>query len=233
MEQIPFGDDDFHIPFGTDDFAENPEPRLPCMLLLDVSSSMHGEPISELNEGLIEYKNELSADSLATKRVEVSVITFGSQVETVSDWSTATNFSPPTLKASGMTPMGQAVTKAMESIASRKHEYRENGVSYYRPWLFIISDGAPNDADWQSVASEAVAAEKKKAFKTFCVGVQGAELSILGRFCEGKPLMLRGLRFRDLFQWLSASQRAVSRSTPGDDVPLDNPTTPDGWASIA
>jgi uncharacterized protein with von Willebrand factor type A (vWA) domain len=36
-------------PFGTDDFALNPEPRCPCLLLLDVSGSMAGEPITELN----------------------------------------------------------------------------------------------------------------------------------------------------------------------------------------
>ncbi|MGN6627624.1 MAG: hypothetical protein ACTHLN_13480, partial [Tepidisphaeraceae bacterium] len=44
------------IPFGTNDFAENPEPRCPCVLLLDTSQSMFGQPIQELNEGLIAYK---------------------------------------------------------------------------------------------------------------------------------------------------------------------------------
>jgi hypothetical protein len=41
------------IPFGTDDFAENPEPRVPSILILDVSSSMQGTPIDELNNGLV------------------------------------------------------------------------------------------------------------------------------------------------------------------------------------
>ena len=30
------------IAFGTQDFADNPEPRCPCLLLLDVSGSMTG-----------------------------------------------------------------------------------------------------------------------------------------------------------------------------------------------
>jgi hypothetical protein len=30
------------VPFGTDNFADNPEPRLPCVLLLDTSGSMAG-----------------------------------------------------------------------------------------------------------------------------------------------------------------------------------------------
>ena len=41
------------ITFATSDFASNPEPRCPCILLLDVSGSMNGRPINELNAGLV------------------------------------------------------------------------------------------------------------------------------------------------------------------------------------
>ena len=35
------------IPFAATEFAENPEPRCPCLLLLDTSGSMAGKPIAE------------------------------------------------------------------------------------------------------------------------------------------------------------------------------------------
>jgi uncharacterized protein with von Willebrand factor type A (vWA) domain len=41
------------VPFGDSDFAENPEPRCACLLLLDTSGSMQGAPIRELNAGLV------------------------------------------------------------------------------------------------------------------------------------------------------------------------------------
>lgn len=220
------------IPFGTDDFAENPEPRVPCTLILDISGSMSGKPISELNEGLIAYKEELSADSLAAKRVEVSVITFGSEVNTVCDFSTAQNFFPPTLTANGLTYMGKAVHEAIDALERRKQQYRANGIAYYRPWLFLITDGAPNDPNWEEAAARSVAGEKAKSFAMFCVGVEGADFDVLKRFSTREPLRLKGLRFRDLFLWLSSSQQSVSRSTPGEEVPLENPATPSGWASI-
>ena len=234
MEQRPFGEGivDDQPAFGTNDFAENPEPRVPCTLILDVSSSMAGDPIKQLNDGLICYKDELTADSLASKRVEVSVITFGSEVKTEVDFTTSQNFFPPTLEANGMTYMGQAVNQAIDALEARKQEYKNAGISYYRPWMFLITDGAPNDSNWEAAAQRALEGDKAKSFSMFCVGVEGADFETLTKFCTREPLKLKGLRFRDLFLWLSSSQQSVSRSTPGDEVPLENPTTPDGWASI-
>ena len=57
--------------FESSEFADNPEPRVPCMLLLDTSGSMTGQPIDELNEGLITLKDTLAADSLACAQVDV------------------------------------------------------------------------------------------------------------------------------------------------------------------
>ncbi len=63
-------------PFDPGPFADNPSQRCPCLLLLDVSASMTGRPIAELNAGLILLKDELSADPLASKRVQVGIVTF-------------------------------------------------------------------------------------------------------------------------------------------------------------
>lgn len=218
------------VPFGTSDFAENPEPRCPCVLLLDTSTSMNGEPIRQLNEGLIGYKDELAADSLAAKRVEVAIVTFG-PVQTVQEFATAEQFHPPTLAANGDTPMGSGITHAIDLVATRKATYRSNGIAFYRPWIFLITDGAPTD-QWREAAARVKEGESAKAFSFFAVGVEGANFEILQQISVREPLHLKGLRFRDLFQWLSNSQKSVSRSTPGDSVPIPNPATPDGWASV-
>lgn len=218
------------IPFGTNDFAENPEPRCPCVLLLDTSGSMRGDPLNQLNAGLVTYKDELAADSLAAKRVEVAIVTFG-PVQVVQDFTTAEQFNPPSLATTGDTPMGAAITQAIEMVAARKQTYRSNAIAFYRPWVFLITDGGPTDP-WHGAAAKVKEGEAAKAFSFFAVGVEGANFEILKQISVREPLRLKGLRFRDLFQWLSNSQKSVSRSTPGDHVPISNPATPEGWASV-
>jgi uncharacterized protein YegL len=231
MTQTPYSGSGSSFEFHENTFFDNPEPRVPCVLLLDVSGSMQGNPIHELNEGIKLFKDELMADPLTVKRAEPAIITFGNTVEMVHDFATVESFSPSALVASGLTPMGEAVSLALDKLASRKETYRQNGISYYRPWIFLITDGGPTDS-WQSAAKRAIAEQNKKACSLFAVGVEGANLDILKEFSAKEPLRLKELRFRDLFKWLSSSLKSVSRSTPGEEVGLDNPVTPTGWAKV-
>jgi len=92
------------IAFGSEDFAINPEPRCPCLLLLDTSGSMDGLPIQELNQGLLAFQADLITDDLAAKRVEVAIVTFGPG-EVCLDFPGATSFIAPSLKAYGNSPL--------------------------------------------------------------------------------------------------------------------------------
>ncbi len=75
------------------EFAENQEPRCPCVLLLDTSGSMHGEKIGALNEGLRAFRDDLLRDPVARKRVEIAVVAFDNEVRVVQDFVTADRLS--------------------------------------------------------------------------------------------------------------------------------------------
>lgn len=188
---------------------------------------MSGAPIRELSDGLQTFRDQLHGDSLATKRVELSVVTFG-PVRADSGFVSAEYFAPPTLTAQGDTPMGKAIETALAQLKARKAEYRTNGISYFRPWVFLITDGAPTDS-WNQAAALVREGEASKAFSFFAVGVSGANMEILRQISVREPLSLQGLQFRELFAWLSASLRAVSQSALGTEVPLQSPA---GWASV-
>jgi uncharacterized protein YegL len=217
----------YQQPLGAVTFAENPEPRCPCLLLLDTSGSMKGQPINELNAGLRSFYDELQNDSLAIKRVEVALLSFG-PVRIVSDFNTAECFFDPQLEAVGDTPMGEAIKKGIELIQNRKDQYRANGISFYRPWIFLITDGAPTD-EWQSAAALINQGENAKSFAFFAIGVQKADMNILRQLSVREPLKLQGLKFREFFQWLSNSMKSASRSNPSDRILLPSPL---GWSEI-
>ena len=215
------------ISFETNDFASNPEPRCPCVLLLDVSGSMNGRPVAELNAGLVTFRDELATDSLAMKRVEVAIVTFG-PVKVETPFTGAATFYPPTLHAQGDTPMGAAILQALSMVDDRKRDYKTNGISYYRPWVFLITDGGPTDA-WQAAAAAVREGEAGKKFAFFAIGVKGANMDTLRQISVREPITLDGLKFREMFSWLSSSLRSVSKSTPNTEVSLD---APKGWTSV-
>lgn len=200
------------------DFAKSPDRRCACVLLLDTSGSMGGEPIRALNQGLQAFQADIQEDPLAQRRLELAIVTFGGSVQKVHDFVLAGNFTAPTLIAEGGTPMGEAIALGLQLVKNRKAEYEANGVLYYQPWVFLITDGEPTD-EWRSAADMVKTETSAKALTFFAVGVGGANMEILSSITS-RALKLEGLKFNDLFLGLSQSQKRVSGSKPGEQTAL-------------
>lgn len=201
-------------------YKDNNSQRTPCVLVLDGSKSMDGQPIDELNRGLQVLEAELKEDVMARSRVRLLVVRVGGTPSTLGDWTDAIEFEAPTLEASGNTPLGEAMELALQSVAEEKQRLDTAGISSTRPWIFMISDGAPTDPGWQMAAESCVQAENAKRVAVFPIGVSGADLQALGRFSPRGAAHLDGLRFTDFFLWLSRSVSSASQSGPDEDVQL-------------
>ncbi|MEB3211200.1 MAG: VWA domain-containing protein [Leptolyngbyaceae bacterium] len=216
------------MPVGQPEFVENPENRCPVVLLVDSSSSMAGAPIQELNRGIGIFKEELMRDAQASLSIEVAVVSFG-PVQLVQDFVTVDRLPPMTLEADGLTPIGEAVEYAIALLNQRKELYRESGIQYYRPWIFMITDGAPTD-EWKRAAEMIRQGEDERKFSFFAVGVEGADFNTLKQITppDRPPVRLNGLDFQSMFVWLSASMKRVSTSKVGQPLALP----PVGWGQI-
>ena len=215
------------------DFVDNPEPRCPCVLLVDTSGSMKGARIETLNAGLETFKDDLLKDHLAGRRIEIAIVTFSSGVQVVQDFVTVDRFEPPELQAAGQTHMAAGIAKALELIDRRKNAYKENDVSYYRPWVFMVTDGQPEgEADdlVLQAAQQIKDCEARKGVAFFAVGVEGADMSRLAQLTVRQPVKLKGLRFGDMFVWLSASMQTISHSEVNDGM-VGLP--PIGWGHVS
>lgn len=215
------------------------EQRCPVILLLDKSESMGWKtasgqyPIDELNKGLVVFKEAVQEDEVLAMRVDVAIVTFG-PVELCQDFTSIDEFTPPQLKADGVTPMGEAIEFALNLAEKQKAYYREQVIPYYQPLLFMITDGQPDygnnsggpEAAWEKAISVSQRLKtldsntgNKPKVTFFSVGVEGANIHVLRQITPTKRpdelidrvQKLDGLKFPELFQWIAQSVGQAAR----------------------
>jgi uncharacterized protein YegL len=218
----------------------NPNQRTPCVLVLDASTSMEtmtstGKTrIEELNAGIQALREAIRADDSAYSRVSLSVVTVGgprSEAALLMDWTDAADFEAFKMRSGGATPLGAGMRLALNLVEQAKVDLKAAGISYTRPWIIVISDGEPTDDRqlWSQAVLETVKAEQDRKAEVFVIGVQGADLVTLGKLSQRPALALEGVKFKELFVWLSDSLSAASRSRPGDNIQLPSS---DPWRNV-
>ena len=102
---------------GLNDFSITKERALPIFILADISGSMEGEKIQALNKAIQEMIVSLRYVNDIRGVFKVSIITFGGNSVTVQQYPTDVNdIDFEELEASGLTPMGEAISVVTELI---------------------------------------------------------------------------------------------------------------------
>lgn len=216
---------------------DNFNTRCLCVLVLDTSYSMEGDPINELNKGLLSFGDFLKSKNSTRFSVETTIITFNSKVECVQEPSLVDEMQGTSkfpVEVDGTTKLVDGVRAAIKKVEDRKQWYRNNGIAYYRPWVVLITDGYPDrDQDIEGLASEIKIAHNGKHFAFLPMGVEGADPNFLSKIAtsEFPPLPIDWQKFQDVFKWLSNSLDKVSQSAEGEKVTFDSVQdfTRTGW----
>jgi uncharacterized protein YegL len=196
------------------------EKHLPCVLLLDTSGSMQGEPIQELNKGIACFKETAMKDGQALKSLESAIVTFHDTATVNTGFAPIADLNIPVLEAGGLTALGTGIQTALDLIQERKDVYKQIGTPYFRAWLFLISDGEPTD-DYSQAALRLKKECDAKKILFFAIGVGEYNREILaGLSPDSRVIEMRDLDFSTLFEWLSSSLSQTTRSKPGEILSL-------------
>ena len=119
--------------------------RLPIFFLIDISESMVGEPIQQVEEGLATIIQALKTDPYAIETVWVSIIVFAGQPKTLVPLQEIINFYPPRFPIGGGTSLSKGLGHLMYELRRNivKTTYEQKGD--WKPIVFLFTDGVPTD----------------------------------------------------------------------------------------
>lgn len=206
------------------------EKHIACALLVDTSGSMSGRAIEELNEGLRIFGEALKEDSKAYGCADICVISFDTTVRTVVPFCAAMDYTVPRLGANGLTALNEAIITGLDAIEQRKQEYKDIGVDYWRPWIFLLTDGVPTDNEYEEAARQRLQeALQQKKINFFPMGIgDNADIARLRSYTkDGNGMVFKAAKehFREAFVWLSSSMSVISNSDPSRNN-VELPQTP-------
>ena len=234
-EQKSFVDVEYEIVSSGPIIAPNLS-HMALAFVVDISGSMSGTPINELNAALNRFKSEVCEDKNTRRILDIAIVTFNHETKIVQNFRSITEMEPVNLVASGGTSMSEAIETAIQLINARSREYQNSGATPYKPWIILISDGMPGD-NIDDTAREVRALEDKGKLKFWSLGVEGYDANTLKKFSK-RVMKLEGYSFYGFLDWASKSMRAVSVSAPTEEpkipdlpkeVKPDTNPMPVGW----
>lgn len=240
------------------EFGTGYEERQPVVLLLDTSASM-GRPaehprIDELNGALTRWFDGVRAQERLRTRVEVCLLTFDSAVRVYDPgpgrlvpveeadaerlFVPVDGMHPPTLRAEGLTRLTEAVDTALELARTRYRTLQRQRVPARRPFLWVLTDGAPSDDQGRPLdvtvlagtAGRVRAGEERGEWVFQVIGVRGADLPMLRVLAPKATSPLEDLDFGRILDLLFQS---TDDSSPTQDADLIHQQISDRAARLA
>jgi uncharacterized protein YegL len=196
------------------------ESHLACVLLLDTSGSMSGEPLKQLVAGVNRFNQGVSSNDISLRRIDLAIVAFNDKTSIVQNFRPLTTIAPEiTLSAGGSTNMGEALLESIELTKTYTQTYKVLSIPHHRSWVIMITDGAANGSEEEfKKAAEYI---KERAIegrtKVIAIGVNGYYPEKLKELTE-HVYSLDDMNFAGLFNWLRDSMKTIGYS---DDTNAD------------
>lgn len=198
--------------------------RLPIYFLVDVSESMVGEPIEQVQQGMRNIIQELRMDPYALETVFVSVIAFAGKATTLSPLTELYKFYPPTFPIGGGTSLGVAMDYLMDNIDRSVVKTTLETKGDWKPIIFLFTDGTPTDNPNNAFSRWNAKYRKQCNLVAISIG-QNLDTQLLSKISDN-VLRLNETdekSFTAFFKWVTASIKTSSMSVSNtgiDDLKL-------------
>ena len=201
--------------------------RLPVYLLLDCSSSMTGQPIEQVRQGLKALLDDLSTEPMAIETVYLSVITFHSTAQQLIPLTELMLFKEPQIQASGTTALGAALNLLKTCLEKEVYKNTSSQKGDWKPLVFLMTDGLPTDV-WQAAADNL----KKQKIANLIAFAAGSKADVNNlKYITDIVLKSENLSpgtLKAFFQWMSHSILVTGKNVHKieTELPVDLPPIP-------
>lgn len=190
------------------------------IMVLDISGSMDGEPLDQLNAGVQKMKDYILNDPTLATQMEVAIVGYHDYAEVLREFDLVMPQQDfPFLTAGGTTNIVAGMDKAIEMARERKDWLKANNIRYYRPMIALITDGVPtnSEADIEALDNKIQSEADAKGMFLLPFGVgDGADFKTLLKLAhvsgDRDPVAYKLTdfdKFGELFKFLSASAGAA------------------------
>lgn len=170
--------------------------RLPVYFLVDVSESMVGEPIQQVENGMRQIVQELRTDPYALETAFISVIAFAGKAKSLSPLTELYKFYPPTFPIGGGTSLGAALDFLMDDIDRNVVKTTQERKGDWKPIIFLFTDGTPTDNPSAAFARWNNKYRRKANIVAISIG-NNVNTQLLGQISDN-VLRLKTIRMRCL-----------------------------------
>jgi len=187
--------------------------RLPIYFLIDISESMVGEPIEQVQDGIATIIKELKTDPYALETVWISIIGFAGKSKVITPLQDVITFYPPKIPIGSGTSLSSGLKELMNSIDKEvtKTTFEQKGD--WKPIVFLFTDGIPTDNTDAEIDHWNNDYRKKANLVVISIG-ENTNYNLLGKLTEN-VLQFNNTdvnSYKEFFKWVTASIKATSEN---------------------
>ncbi|APU96294.1 VWA domain-containing protein [Sphingobacterium siyangense] len=197
--------------------------RLPVYFLIDVSESMVGEPIEQVQDGIGTVIQTLKTDPFALETVWISIIGFAGKSKVITPLQDVITFYPPKLPIGSGTSLSSGLTELMRSIDNELMPTTYERKGDWKPIIFLFTDGVPTDDTEEAIKKWNTVYQRKANLIAISIG----DNTNYGLLEQLTPHVLRfnnsgAQSYKEFFKWVTASIKATSEQVTNSNTDTIN-----------